>query len=120
MWSTSTMSTSPGPSASSMRVPIERLQTRRQLNADAVIRNVSQGQIGGRLIDISEQGCKIELFNAFVVPNQMITIKLSNIELWVGHVIWAHGQRVGVKFDRPMHPAVVDHLSRSHPTFKLD
>jgi hypothetical protein len=107
-------------SAPSKRFLIERQQIRKQLNADVVIRKVTQGMIGGRLIDISEQGCKIELRHSQVSPGQKITIKLSDMELWSGQVIWTQGPMVGVLFERPMHPAVVDHLSRAHPTFKLD
>lgn len=101
------------------RFIIERQNPRRPLQAGAIIRNITKGEIGGRLVDISEQGCKIELDDAEVSLGQKITIKLETLELWVGNVRWVRGKTIGIIFERPMHSAVVDHLSRSNPTFEL-
>lgn len=98
---------------------IERESARRPLKASAKVRSAVKGHIGGRLLDISEQGCKIDLFDSSVGPGHKITIKLESLEIWVGYVRWANDNVVGVYFERPMHPAVVDHLSRSNPTFVL-
>lgn len=101
------------------RIIVDRTELRRPLKAEARIRNVESGQFGGRLIDISEHGCKIELFDIEASPGQKITIKLENLEVWIGFVMWVRGSSIGVSFERPMHSAVVDHLSRSHPSFEL-
>lgn len=101
------------------RIFVERTEPRRSLKAEAQIRNVENGQFGGRLVDISEHGCKIHLFDIDVLPGQKITIKLENLEVWIGFVRWVSGPSIGVSFERPMHSAVVDHLSRSNPTFEL-
>lgn len=106
-------------SARRPRIIIDRAGFRRPLKASATVTSAVKGQIGGRLIDISEHGCKIDLFDASVPPGHRITIKLQTLELWVGYVRWVDGNVVGVMFDRPMHPAIVDHLSRSNPTFEI-
>lgn len=95
------------------RVLLERKNLRRPINTEAFIRNITQGRIGGQLLDISEHGCKIDLFNTSAKPGQIVTIKLDNMESWTGRVRWAKEQIVGVEFDRALHSAVVDHLSRS-------
>lgn len=101
------------------RFLIERKEDRRALKAEAVIRNITQGRIGGQMIDISESGCKIDLFNSSASPGQVVTIKLENMESWAGYVRWVDGSIVGVQFERRLHSAVVDHLSRSRMTFEL-
>jgi hypothetical protein len=104
------------------RIPrflIERESPRRPLKATATVRSALKGHVGGRLFDISERGCKIELYDASVPNGHKITIKLDGLELWVGYVRWANGPIVGVYFERPMHPAIVDHLSRSNPTIEV-
>lgn len=95
------------------RVLIERKNPRRPINTAALIRSISQGRIGGQLLDISEHGCKIDLFNTSVALGQIVTIKLDNMESWTGHVRWVNERIVGVEFDHALHSAVVDHLSRS-------
>lgn len=100
------------------KIIIERSGLRRSLQTSAIVRSV-KGHIGGSLIDISELGCKLSLFDASVKPGHKITIKLPNLELWVGYVRWANESVVGVVFERPMHSAVVDHLSRSNPSFEV-
>lgn len=94
------------------RVILERKDPRRPLNAKAVIRNSRQGRIGGQVIDISENGCKLDLFDTAVEVGQTVTIKLDDLESWAGSVRWVNGQIVGVQFDLPLHSAVVDHLSK--------
>jgi PilZ domain len=95
------------------RVLLERIDPRRPIKTEALIRNVTQGRIGGQLLDISEHGCKIDLFDTSASPGQIVTIKLDNMESWTGHVRWVKERIIGVEFDRALHSAVVDHLSRS-------
>lgn len=102
------------------RFQIERESPRRPLRATATVRSALKGHVGGRLFDLSERGCKIELFDASVPVGHKITIKLDDLELWVGYVRWTQGPTAGVYFERPMHPAIVDHLSRCNPTFEID
>ncbi len=65
---------------------IERESPRRPLKTVASVRSATKGKVGGRLIDISERGCKIDLFDSSVGPGHKISIKLESLELWVGYV----------------------------------
>lgn len=96
------------------RIIFARQGIRRRLGAKAVIRNSRQGRIGGEVIDISEHGCKLNLFDCSIEPGQRLTVKLGNMESWGGSVRWVNGQIAGVQFDLPLHSAVVDHLAKSN------
>ncbi len=100
------------PQASVGRMIFARKDERRRLNTKATIRDSRQGCVGGQVIDISENGCKLDLFACSVERGQKVTIKLTNMESWTGSVRWVNGQIVGVQFDMPLHSAVVDHLIR--------
>lgn len=95
------------------REPVERQSERKAFDAEAVIRNNRHTRIGGRLIDISEHGCKIDLFAGSAEPGNFVTIKLEGMESWAGQVRWSQDSVVGVLFQRPLHPAIVEHLSQS-------
>ena len=98
---------------------IERESPRRPLRVKASVRSAVKGQIGGRLVDISERGCKIELFDRSVSPGHRIIIKLETLEVWVGYIRWIRDGVAGVYFERPMHTSIVDHLSQANPTFEM-
>ncbi|WP_338465765.1 PilZ domain-containing protein [Novosphingobium sp. ZN18A2] len=98
---------------------VHRQSERKPFGAEAVIRNNRYNRIGGRLIDISEHGCKIDLFSGSAEPGNFVTIKLDGMESWAGEVRWAEDSIVGVQFQRPLHPAIVEHLSQSQPEVAL-
>lgn len=91
-----------------------RREARRAVETEAVIRNNHHSRIGGAVIDISEHGCRIELDVGAAQPGQFVTIKLEGFESWSGVVRWLEGTQIGVEFARGLHPAVVDHLARTH------
>ena len=95
-----------------LRFIVARRNVRRELNADAVVRSSSQGRVGGHVIDISENGCKLELEVDRMLPEQRLMIKLPSLETQAGVVRWVSGRIVGVEFHEPLHPAVVEHLSQ--------
>lgn len=66
------------------RILVERRDPRRELLSPATIRNNFQGRIGGRVIDISEHGCKLELANENGEIGDKVTIKLEGFESWQG------------------------------------
>lgn len=101
------------------RVIVERRAARRELQAPAVIRNNFQGRIGGRVIDISEHGCKLELANEHGEVGGKVTIKLDKFESWSGVIRWVNGKTVGVEFQWPLHVSVVEHLSSKRIELEL-
>ena len=101
------------------RIIIERRDPRRELQASAVIRNNFQGRIGGRVIDISEHGCKLELTHDRGEVGSKVTIKLDGFESWQGVVRWVKDKTVGVEFQWPLHVSVVEHLSNKRIELQL-
>lgn len=100
------------PLQSGGRILVERKDPRRKLDAKAIIRNTLQGRIGGKVLDISEHGCKLELGNEQGTPGDNVTIKLDGLESWPGVIRWVNGRTVGVQFQWPLHTSVVEHLGR--------
>lgn len=84
------------------------------MKALATVRDGRQGRIGGKVIDISENGCKLDLFEARAEQGQIVTIKLSNMESWPGWVRWVDGTVIGVQFKSPFHSSVLDHLCKAN------
>lgn len=104
----------------SLRFIVERRDPRRVINAGAIVRSSSQGQVGGQVIDISENGCKLELDVDRILPAQRLMIKLPSLETRSGVVRWVDDRIIGVEFSQPLHPAVVEHLSKSQFAIRFD
>jgi len=65
--------------------------------------------------DISRKGCKIEAAEMPLAINQDLILKINGLEEMFGTVRWVKGKCAGIELDYPLHPSVVDHLSRSFP-----
>jgi len=66
------------------------------------------------MIDLSEFGCKLVTGVFDIRPGDRICLRPHNLEGVWGDVIWARYRSAGVRFDRPIHPAVVEHLAREY------
>ncbi|MDE2562287.1 MAG: PilZ domain-containing protein [Sphingomonadales bacterium] len=99
--------------------PDGRRDPRRELAAEAVIKNARQLRIGGSLVDISEHGCRIEIHVGTAERDQIVTIRLGNMDSWAGVVRWSNGSQVGIEFMTPLHSAVVDHLSQTYAAVEI-
>lgn len=104
---------------SNIQRPDYRREVRAPIDTQAVIRNNHHERIGGGVYDISENGCRIELFVGMAQLGQFVTIKLPGFESWSGVVRWTRGSQIGVEFARGLHPAVVDHIARNHAIVEL-
>jgi PilZ domain len=67
------------------------------------------------LWDISCNGCRIFVSGLTMRQGQRVVLKPEGMEAMDGTIRWAGDEFAGVQFDRPLHPAVVDHLCRLHP-----
>ena len=67
------------------------------------------------LWDLSSHGCRIFVSGLTMKPGQRVVLKPEGMEALDGTIRWAGDEFAGVEFDRPLHPAVVDHLCRLHP-----
>jgi hypothetical protein len=61
------------------------------------------------VLDISAHGCRVELLEAVDQGERMI-VRLPALEPLGAQVAWVCGTHAGLRFDRPLHPAVFDQL----------
>lgn len=64
--------------------------------------------------DISEGGCRIDSLGLVLGVGDMVVIRPEGLEGLCGVIRWTKGHSAGIAFDRPLYPAVVEHL---HKTF---
>ena len=93
----------------------DRRATRRW-NTDLKIsfRRDGSRAFGGRMIEISRAGCK--LATDFTLERDIrIFITIPGFETFVGNTAWAEGGVAGIKLNKELHPAVVDHILSLNP-----
>ena len=64
-----------------------------------------------RLADLSQYGCQVRLREK-LATGDLLWITLPGIEMQQSWVRWVEGWNAGLEFERPMHPAVYDHVAR--------
>lgn len=82
-------------------------------------RNIVDGEVSMRRLgsfgfdlpvrDISTAGCKVELVEQVTASDHVIT-RLPGLEPFGATVIWSDERRAGIRFNRPIHPAVFELL----------
>jgi len=66
------------------------------------------------LLDLSEYGCKLAISPFDIRAGDRICLRPAELEGEWGDVVWVEGGAAGIRFDRTLHPAVVDHLARKY------
>jgi PilZ domain len=79
------------------------------LTADISMRRLGKLNYRVRVFDISPEGCKVELIDKPRLQEHVL-VKLDGIEALEAEVCWLEGICAGLKFARPVHPAVFDLL----------
>lgn len=67
--------------------------------------------------DVSAEGCRIMGFALHVRPGSRIVVRPVGMEGLGGTVRWSAGNEAGVEFDRPLYPAIAEHMHRTFATF---
>ncbi|MBD3729431.1 MAG: PilZ domain-containing protein [Sphingomonadales bacterium] len=62
------------------------------------------------LYNLSSGGCMIETPSAKAEINAPILVRLNDKTEMPGHIVWRIGKNAGIKFDLPLHTAVVEAL----------
>lgn len=89
--------------------------TRSSIYADARLR--VQGLARAiTLFNVSPGGFRAEGLG-LMSAGQHGTLKLDGYEPIGTTVVWAEGETIGCRFDRPLHPAVVDAIARRFPSW---
>lgn len=69
------------------------------------------------LRDVSTEGCRIMGFTLNLRPGSKIVVRPVGMEGLGATVRWAAGHEAGVEFDRPLYPAIPEHMQRCYATF---
>ncbi len=85
----------------------ERRRARRgACDHGATVRKRGSYAIQGRVADLTADGCKIMGVGPFPADGEM-WVRLDGLESLAGRAVWSERGLAGVRFDRPLHPAVV-------------
>lgn len=84
-------------------------RSRTSVSAEVSLRRLGQNNYRVRVNDLSPAGCRVELVEMPRVGEHML-IKLDGLEVLDSEVCWVHGFVAGLRFERPIHPAVFDLL----------
>jgi PilZ domain len=86
-----------------------RRSERTSTAAEVSLRRLGQVAHRVRVTDLSPEGCKVELIQRPDVEERML-IKFEGLEALEAEVCWVERSRAGLRFEKPMHPAVFDLL----------
>jgi hypothetical protein len=87
----------------------ERISSRFAITADVSLRRRGMATYGVRVVDLSAEGCKVELVER-PRGGESMTIKFEGLESMDAEVCWIEGFQAGLRFQRPIHPAVFELL----------
>ena len=86
-----------------------RQNERVSITADVSLRRLGQSNYRVKVNDLSPEGCKIELVERPRIKEHML-VKFDGLEVLDAEVCWIDNYVAGLRFERPMHPAVFDLL----------
>jgi hypothetical protein len=84
-----------------------RKSERHSLSADARLRRLGGANYMVRVSDLSPHGCKVELIDRPREGERMF-VKFDGLEALEAEVCWVDGPWGGLRFETPIHPAVLD------------
>jgi hypothetical protein len=91
------------------RDQIKRQANRRAAGTEAQLRRIGRLGYSVELRDLSRDGCMIDLVERPVI-GEVMHVKLPGLETMEARVCWVDNYIAGLKFERPMHPAVFELL----------
>ncbi|MBY0283937.1 MAG: PilZ domain-containing protein [Sphingomonas sp.] len=59
--------------------------------------------------DLSRQGCQVS--NIFLRTGKPVWVRFGHLAPIEATVMWARGDQSGIRFNQPLHPAVLDHVA---------
>jgi hypothetical protein len=86
-----------------------RRSERVDLTADVTLRRVGRSSFAVNVTNASPEGCRIQLVER-PSEGERVLIRFEGLEALEAEVCWVEGFTAGVKFERPMHPAVFELL----------
>ncbi|HEY6048491.1 MAG TPA: PilZ domain-containing protein [Sphingomicrobium sp.] len=86
-----------------------RQAERLSLTAEVSLRRLGKLNYRVQVFDISSQGCKVELVDKPRLEEHVL-VKFEGLESLEAEVCWIEGTSAGLRFEKPIHPAVFDLL----------
>jgi PilZ domain-containing protein len=84
-----------------------RQNERISISADVSLRRLGQHSYRVKVSDLSPDGCKVDLVEQPRIKEHML-VKFEGLETLNSEVCWIHGYVAGLRFEKPIHPAVFD------------
>lgn len=78
---------------------------RASLTAEVSLRRLGKLNYRVRVFDISPEGCKVELVDKPRLEEHVL-VKFEGLEALESEVCWLEGMTAGLRFEKPIHPAV--------------
>lgn len=88
-----------------------RRSDRVQLTAEVSMRRLGKTGFRVKVFDLSPDGCKLELVDMPRIDEHVL-VKFDGLEALESEVCWIADNCAGLRFERPIHPAVFDLLLR--------
>jgi hypothetical protein len=82
---------------------------RESLTAEVSLRRLGKLNYRVRVYDISPEGCKVELVDKPRLEEHVL-VKFEALEALESEVCWIDGMAAGLRFEKPIHPAVFELL----------
>jgi PilZ domain len=83
---------------------------RLRANALAVLRRQREPNEAIQIVDISPEGCGFRSRRQLQVGSR-VWLGLPGLETWIATVAWFEDGKGGLRFERPLHPAVAERLA---------
>lgn len=91
-----------------------RLDRRLKVDCEILLRREGRNNYRVRLFDLSTTGCKVELVERPRLLERM-WVKFDRLEPLHAVVSWIQPPVAGLRFERPIHPAVFELLVKNLP-----
>lgn len=94
---------------------IERGNQRLPVNAFVSLKQFGSSRSNRALMyDLSTKGCSL-VTNMPLRTGGKILVRIPGLEFWSATVVWRREEAAGVEFEKPLHPAVVEHYAKFYP-----
>lgn len=90
----------------------DRMMERRHTVIAVRVRRPGETWFRSRITDVSVSGFRLNSFMKLDVGDSL-WIMLPGFEGRRAHVLWTRAHEAGCAFDRPLHPAILDHVVKS-------
>lgn len=90
-----------------------RLVERRLVVVPVKVRRPGETWFRSHVTDLSVTGFRLQSFMKLMAGDSL-WIMLRGFEGRRAEVLWSHGHEAGCQFDRPLHPAILDHIVKSN------